>query len=53
MATGTSASSLTNPDLAPIPRERQTWTIWNFAALWVSMAACIPTYMLADRKSVV
>lgn len=48
MATGTSASSLTNPDLAPIPRERQTWTIWNFAALWVSMAACIPTYMLAS-----
>ncbi|MDB6016192.1 MAG: Cytosine/purine/uracil/thiamine/allantoin permease family protein [Pedosphaera sp.] len=22
--------------------------MWNFAALWISMAACIPTYMLAS-----
>jgi NCS1 family nucleobase:cation symporter-1 len=22
--------------------------VWNFAALWISMAACIPTYMLAS-----
>ncbi|MEK7952444.1 NCS1 family nucleobase:cation symporter-1 [Luteolibacter soli] len=39
---------LTNEDLAPVPPERRTWTYWNFAALWVSMAACIPTYMLAS-----
>jgi len=39
---------LTNADLAPVPEEKRTWTCWNFAALWVSMAACIPTYMLAS-----
>lgn len=40
--------SLINEDLAPVPSEKRTWTMWNFAALWVSMAACIPTYMLAS-----
>lgn len=39
---------LTNEDLAPVPASQRTWTLWNFAALWVSMAACIPTYMLAS-----
>lgn len=39
---------LTNEDLAPVPPERRTWSMWNFAALWISMAACIPTYMLAS-----
>lgn len=41
-------SALTNEDLAPVPPEKRTWTMWNFAALWISMAACIPTYMLAS-----
>src|SRR3954468_11441833 len=40
--------SLINEDLAPVPPERRTWKLWNFAALWISMAACIPTYMLAS-----
>lgn len=40
--------SLINEDLAPVPPEKRTWTCWNFAALWISMAACIPTYMLAS-----
>src|SRR5262249_55733088 len=26
---------------------RRTWTTYNFAALWISMAHCIPTYRLA------
>ena len=26
---------------------RRNWTTYNFAALWISMAHCIPTYMLA------
>jgi nucleobase:cation symporter-1, NCS1 family len=39
---------LTNEDLAPVPEAKRTWSVWNFAALWVSMAACIPTYMLAS-----
>ena len=41
-------SRLANADLAPVPPEQRTWTLWNFAALWISMAACIPTYMLAS-----
>ena len=41
-------SSLFNEDLAPVPAIRRTWGFWNFAALWISMSACIPTYMLAS-----
>ena len=40
-------SPLFNPDLAPVPAGRRTWTTYNFAALWISMAHCIPTYTLA------
>ncbi len=39
---------LENADLAPVPPDQRTWSMWNFAALWISMAACIPTYMLAS-----
>src|ERR1700728_304685 len=39
---------LYNPDLAPIPPERRTWGTYNYAALWVAMSVCIPTYMLAS-----
>lgn len=39
--------SLWNEDLAPVPRERRTWSWWNVAALWVGMAVCITTYTLA------
>ncbi len=41
------ASPLFNADLAPVPVARRNWTTYNFAALWISMAHCIPTYMLA------
>ena len=41
-------STLWNQDLAPVPRERRTWRVGSFAALWISMSACIPTYMLAS-----
>ncbi|GMU58389.1 MAG: nitrate reductase [Myxococcaceae bacterium] len=41
------ASPLFNADLAPVPKGRRTWTTYNFAALWISMAHCIPTYMMA------
>ena len=41
------ASSLYNKDLAPIPVARRNWTTYNYAALWISMAHCIPTYTLA------
>ena len=36
-----------NEDLAPVPPERRTWGTYEIAALWVGMAVCIPTYMLA------
>src|SRR5213080_3656090 len=42
------ASSLYNEDLAPVPIERRNWTTYNYAALWISMAHCIPTYMLSS-----
>lgn len=42
-----SESPLYNEDLAPTKISERTWTTYNFAALWVSMAHCIPTYMLA------
>jgi NCS1 family nucleobase:cation symporter-1 len=41
-------SPLSNPDLAPVPIRRRNWTTYNYAALWISMAHCIPTYMLAS-----
>lgn len=41
-------STLINEDLAPIPKEKRTWGTWNYAALWISMSLCIPTYMLAS-----
>jgi NCS1 family nucleobase:cation symporter-1 len=40
-------SPLFNADLAPVPTARRNWTTYNFAALWISMAHCIPTYMMA------
>jgi len=43
-----SRSPLYNDDLAPVPIERRNWTTYNYAALWISMAHCIPTYMLSS-----
>jgi len=40
--------SLYSEDLAPVPASQRTWTTWNYAALWISMSLCIPTYMLAS-----
>jgi nucleobase:cation symporter-1, NCS1 family len=42
------ASSLFNHDLAPTRVAERTWSAWDFAALWISMAHCIPTYMMAS-----
>ncbi|MBN4061742.1 MAG: hypothetical protein COA57_07075 [Flavobacteriales bacterium] len=43
-----SNSPLYSEDLAPVPKEKRTWTMWNLAAIWVGMAVCIPTYILAS-----
>ncbi len=40
--------SLYSEDLAPVPQSKRTWNTWNYAALWISMSLCIPTYMLAS-----
>jgi nucleobase:cation symporter-1, NCS1 family len=39
---------LYNEDLAPTRLEKRTWSTYTYAALWISMAHCIPTYMLAS-----
>lgn len=43
-----SSSTLYSDDLAPVPKNKRTWTKWSLAALWVGMAVCIPTYLLAS-----
>lgn len=45
---GAASSGLWNKDLAPIPRDRRTWSTYNYAALWIAMSVNIPTYMLAS-----
>ena len=42
------SSPLYNEDLAPVPLAKRDWTTYNYAALWISMAHCIPTYILAS-----
>ncbi|HWU87042.1 MAG TPA: NCS1 family nucleobase:cation symporter-1 [Kofleriaceae bacterium] len=41
-------SRLYNEDLAPVPVTRRTWSTWDYSALWISMAHCIPTYTMAS-----
>ena len=41
-------TSLYSEDLAPVTSDKRTWTTWNYAALWISMSLCIPTYMLSS-----
>ena len=43
-----SKSSLYSDDLAPVPANHRTWNKWHLAAIWVGMAVCIPTYLLAS-----
>src|SRR5258707_7679087 len=43
-----SRSPLFNNDLAPVKVSDRNWTTYNYAALWISMAHCIPTYMLSS-----
>ncbi len=46
--TNITSSSLYNEDLAPVLPNQRKWGTWNYAALWISMSLCIPTYMLAS-----
>lgn len=35
-----------NDNLAPSKPHERTWNKWHFAALWVGMSICVPTYTL-------
>lgn len=48
LTTDVSGSPYYNRDMAPTTRAQRKWGLWDMAALWVSMSACIPTYMLAS-----
>ncbi|MDH6624635.1 NCS1 family nucleobase:cation symporter-1 [Streptomyces sp. LBL] len=37
-----------NDDLSPVPESQRTWTTYNFVALWIGMAHCIPSWTLAS-----
>lgn len=39
--------SLYNKDLAPVPAAGRTWNQWHYAALWVGMVVCVPSYAIA------
>lgn len=39
--------ALYNDDLAPTTPAQRTWTWYHYAALWVGMVMCIPSYTLA------
>jgi len=41
-------SNLSNEDLAPTPDREKNWTSLNYFSLWVGMAVCIPSYMIAS-----
>lgn len=43
-----SASPYYSPDMAPIPASQRRWRAHDLAVLWISMSACVPTYMLAS-----
>ena len=39
--------TLSNADLAPTKVAQRTWSTYHVASLWIGLAVCIPTYMLA------
>src|SRR5947207_9393736 len=43
-----SSSEYFSRDMAPIPAAHRRWAARDMAVLWISMSACIPTYMLAS-----
>ena len=43
-----SGSPYFSHDMAPVPRSGRRWGMRDMAVLWISMSACVPTYMLAS-----
>jgi nucleobase:cation symporter-1, NCS1 family len=48
LSTDLSGSPYYSSDMAPVPRSARRWGMRDLAVLWISMSACIPTYMLAS-----
>ncbi len=48
LARDVSHAAYHSPDMAPTTLAQRKWGLRDIAALWISMAACIPTYMLAS-----
>jgi NCS1 family nucleobase:cation symporter-1 len=48
LTTDLSGSPYYSRDMAPVPRSGRRWGMKDIAVLWISMSACIPTYMLAS-----
>ena len=40
--------ALSNADLLPTPLAHRTWRWQDYAALWVGMVVCVPTYTMAS-----
>lgn len=40
--------TLSNPDLLPTTAAQRTWRWQDYAALWVGMVVCVPTYTMAS-----
>jgi len=43
-----SGSPYYSRDMAPVPRSSRRWSTRDMAVLWISMSACVTTYMLAS-----
>ncbi|MGW2631055.1 NCS1 family nucleobase:cation symporter-1 [Streptomyces chattanoogensis] len=43
-----SDSRYANEDLRPVPLAERRWSTYNFVALWIGMAHCIPSWTLAS-----
>ncbi len=48
LTTDVSDSPYYSHDMAPVPRSGRRWSTRDMAVLWISMAACVTTYMLAS-----
>src|SRR5947199_7953188 len=47
LSSDVSNSTYYSTDFAPVPKAGRRWGTRDLAVLWISMSACIPTYMLA------
>lgn len=48
LTTDVSHSPYYSHDMAPVPRAGRRWGTRDMAVLWISMSACVTTYMLAS-----